>query len=209
MHIEPGLISAAKVMYANIGAVTVLSCYGKALITSPTQCLRTLLAAIFFSLFMQSFHLSVGPSELHFVGAMAMYLTLGFVPTLFGFATGLLLQGFLFDPQDLPHLAVNSLSLIMPLITVHAAKQRLGWNQLNWQTILKLDAVYYSGVAAMVGFWLLLADAATPFSAWATWASSYLTVVIIEPLVTLAAVALLQHYQRSTLVRLCFSVNPE
>ena len=207
MHIEPGLISAVKVMGANIGAVSLLSYYGKSVITSPTQCLRALLAAIFFSLFMQSFHLSVGPSELHFVGAMAMYLTLGFLPTLVGFAAGLLLQGVLFEPQDLPHLAVNSLSLIIPLITVHFVKRRLEWNALNWQTIIKLDAIYYSGVAVMVGFWLSLADAATPLAAWATWAASYLAIVIIEPVVTLASVRLLQRYRDSKLVQICFAVS--
>ncbi|MCP4238453.1 MAG: energy-coupling factor ABC transporter permease [Aestuariibacter sp.] len=207
MHIEPGLISAVKVMGANIGAVSLLSYYGKSVITSPTQCLRSLLAAIFFSLFMQSFHLSVGPSELHFVGAMAMYLTLGFLPTLVGFAAGLLLQGVLFEPQDLPHLAVNSLSLIIPLITVHFVKRRLEWNALNWQTIIKLDAIYYSGVAVMVGFWLSLADAATPLAAWATWAASYLAIVIIEPVVTLASVRLLQRYRDSKLVQICFAVS--
>ena len=47
------------------------------------------LAAVFFSLFMEAFHMPVGPSELHFVGASAVYFVFGFLPALFGFAIGL------------------------------------------------------------------------------------------------------------------------
>ena len=61
------------------------------LLRKPQRLLRTLLAALFFSVFMQSFHTPAGASELHFIGAMPIYLTLGFVPTLLGFGLGLLL----------------------------------------------------------------------------------------------------------------------
>lgn len=212
MHIEPGLVAPAKVLIANVSALGLLGFYSRGLVSQPADLIRTLLAALFFSVFMQGFHLSVGPSELHFVGAMAMYLTLGFLPTLYGFALGLLLQGLVFDPIDLPHLAVNSLSLILPLLAVHyglgrrlrdaARGQRIGW-----ATILKLDAAYYTGVTLMVGFWLALADVATPFAAWATFAASYLAIVAIEPLVTYGALRLLKRHEDRPLVATCFSVG--
>ena len=213
MHIEPGFIAQTKVMLANVSAVGVLIYYAKDLLRKPADVVRTLLAAVFFSLFMQSFHMSVGPSELHFVGAMAMYLMLGFLPTLFGFALGLLLQGLLFEPMDLPHLAVNSLSLILPLIAVHytaGRKLRDAKNdhRIGWRTILKLDAMYYSGVTAMVGFWLLAADVATPFSAWAAFATSYLVIVAFEPVFTYATLQLLKRYEHTRLVDTCFAVKP-
>jgi len=212
MHIEPGLIVQAKVMLANISALGVIGYYAKDLLKQPADVVRTLLAAVFFSLFMQSFHVSVGPSELHFVGAMVMYLTLGFLPTLLGFALGLLLQGLLFDPMDLQHLAVNALSLVLPLIAVHFTLGRklrdTANNRLRWQTILKLDAMYYSGVTAMVGFWLLAANVATPFAAWAAFAMSYLIIVAIEPVVTYGVIRLLKRYEHKRLVDLCFAVKP-
>jgi cobalt/nickel transport system permease protein len=210
MHIEPGFIAQAKVMLANVSAIGLLGYYVKDLIRQPADIIRTLLAALFFSLFMQSFHVSVGPSELHFVGAMAMYLTLGFLPTLLGFTAGLLLQGLLFDPMDLPHLAVNSLSLMLPLIAVHytvGRKLRNAGGRVGWAAILKLDAMYYGGVTTMVGFWLLIADVPTPFAAWAAFAGSYLTIVAVEPLVTYSAVRLLKHYQHTRLVDACFAVK--
>lgn len=212
MHIEPGYISQAKIMLANTSALGVLAYYVKDLITRPTDIVRTLLAAVFFSLFMQGFHMNIGPSELHFVGAMAIYLTLGFIPALFGFALGLLLQGLLFNPADLVHLAVNSLSLIVPLITVHYTLGRklsdaMAGQRINWRAILKLDALYYSGVTAMVGFWLLASDVATPFSAWAAFASSYLVIVAVEPLFTYAVVLLLKRHEDKPLVNTCFAVK--
>ncbi|NCS64708.1 MAG: cobalamin biosynthesis protein CbiM [Hydrogenophilales bacterium CG03_land_8_20_14_0_80_62_28] len=212
MHIEPGYIAQAKIMLANTSALGVLAYYAKDLIARPADILRTLLAAVFFSLFMQAFHMNIGPSELHFVGAMAIYLTLGFIPTLFGFALGLLLQGLLFDTADLVHLGVNSLSLIVPLITVHYTLGRklsdtMTGRRINWRTILKLDASYYGGVTAMVGFWLLVSDVATPFSAWAAFASSYLAIVAIEPLFTYALVRLLKRHENTPLVNTCFTVK--
>lgn len=208
MHIEPGFIAQAKIVLANVAASGMLLTYAKSLITRPADIVRSVIAALFFTVFMQSFSMSVGPSELHFVGAMAIYLTLGFIPTLMGFAIGLLLQGLIFNPSDLMHLAVNSLSLIMPLLAVHyglARKLREG-NELSFKSILKLDAVYYSGLAAMVGFWLMIGDVATPFAAWATWASTYLVIVAVEPVFTYATVRLLKNHQHKNWVNTCFAV---
>ncbi len=211
MHIEPGIIAQAKVMVANIGAAGVLLTYAKDLIKNPADIVRMLVAAVFFSLFMQAFHVQAGPSELHFVGAMVIYLTLGFVPTLIGFAVGLLLQGVLFDPMDLQHLAVNSLTLIVPLIAVHytlGRKLREQGNVITWKNIVKLDAMYYSGVTVMVGFWLAMSNVATSFSAWAAFASSYLVLVACEPLLTYAALRLLKRHEGSKIVDICFAVKP-
>lgn len=211
MHIEPGIIAQAKVMAANAGAAGLLLTYAKDLLKNPADIVRMLVAAVFFSLFMQSFHVKVGPSELHFVGAMVIYLTLGFVPTLIGFAVGLLLQGVLFEPLDLPHLAVNSLSLILPLIAVHytlGRKLREQDTAITWKNILKLDALYYSGVTAMVGFWLAISNVATSFAAWATFASSYLVLVACEPLLTYTVLRLLKRHEGSRIVDICFAVKP-
>ncbi|MDP1996152.1 MAG: energy-coupling factor ABC transporter permease, partial [Gallionella sp.] len=127
-----------------------------------------------------------------------------------GFAVGLLLQGVLFEPLDLPHLAVNSLSLIVPLIAVHytlGRKLREQGAVITWKNILKLDALYYSGVTAMVGFWLAMGDVATPLSAWAAFAASYLVIVACEPLLTYAALRLLKRHESSRIVDVCFAVK--
>ena len=120
MHIEPGYVASAKIVVANIATVALLGSQSIRLLKKPQLIVRSLIAGVFFTLFMQVFHLQVGPSELHFLGAMPIYLALGFVPALFGFAIGLAAQGLLFEPTDLLHLGVNTLSLAVPLMVVHA-----------------------------------------------------------------------------------------
>jgi cobalt/nickel transport system permease protein len=193
MHIEPGVLNAAKILAANAGAVAVLAAHAPGLIRRPGEIVKFLLAAAFFSLFMEIYHLPVGPSELHFIGASAVYFLFGFLPTLFGFAFGLLLQGALFEPQDLIHLGVNSLSLIVPLVAVHAAMGRRFFaegadkREVNWKRIAAFDAAYYAGVTGMVGFWLLLGEETTPLADWATFAAYYAPLVLLEPVFTWAA----------------------
>lgn len=209
MHIEPGLIAQVKLAMANVVASGMLLTYARELLKRPADIIRTLIAAVFFTVFMQSFHMQVGPSELHFIGAIAMYLTLGFIPTLLGFAAGLLLQGLVFDPMDLPHLAVNTLSLVLPLLTVHytlGRKLREG-AKVSFKQIVSMDAMYYGGVVAMVGFWLSFASVATPLAAWATFASSYLIVVMVEPVFTYATVRLLKRNEDKAWVNTCFAVS--
>ncbi len=206
MHIEPGYVSATKIALANITAIGLLGSQSLQLIRQPQLIVRTLLAAVFFTFFMQLYHLPVGPSELHFVGAMPIYLTLGFVPTLIGFGLGLLLQGLVFTPTDLVHLGINTLSLAVPLCLLHATLgKRL--QKLNVKTILTLDAAYYSGVTLMVGFWLAIGEVATPFAAWAGFAASYISLVLIEPVFTWVIVKGLARYKDSNVLRYCFDLR--
>lgn len=210
MHIEPGYIIAAKVAIANGVAVSMVAYYARFLVTNPTNIIKTLLAALFFSLFMQSFHMPVGPSELHFVGASVMYFLLGFVPTILGFSLGLLLQGLLFEPADLIHLGVNSLSLMIPLVAVHFALGKHFFEQkakLSWANILKFDAMYYAGVTSMVGFWLLVSQVETPFMAWLTFTASYISIVAFEPVFTYFTVKVMKKYGEKPMISQIFSVE--
>lgn len=206
MHIEPGYISVAKVAAANVGAVALLGSQARQLLLRPSLILRTAIAALLFTVLMESFFMPVGPSELHLVGAMPIYLLFGFVPTLLGFGLGLLLQGLLFHPTDLVNLGVNTLSLAVPLVVLHATLGRRT-GKLDVRTILKLDGAYYAGVTLMVGFWLSMGEVATPFSAWLRFASSYLLLVACEPLLTYAAVRFMQRHAQLPLVRLCFDLR--
>jgi len=206
MHIEPGYVSAAKIALANIAAIGVLGSQSLQLVRQPQLIVRTLLATVFFTFFMQMFYIPVGPSELHFVGAMPIYLTLGFVPTLIGFGLGLLLQGLLFNPADLVHLGINFLSLAAPLALLHATLGKRV-QKLDVKTILKLDAAYYSGVTLMVGFWLSIGEVATPLAAWAAFAASYISIVLIEPVFTWVIVKGLARYKDSSVLRYCFDLR--
>jgi cobalt/nickel transport system permease protein len=213
MHIEPGVLNAGKVLSANVAAISALTAYLPSLFRKPTELVKIALAAVFFSCFMEVFHMPVGPSELHFVGASAVYFVFGFLPTLFGFAIGLLLQGLFFEPQDLVHLGVNSLSLIVPLVAVHTFYGRRYFGEdaaktrMNWSDIVKFDAAYYAGVTGMVAFWLSLAQTATPFASWALFAVSYLPLVFCEPIFTYAVLKLVGRLGPESPIRKLTAVN--
>jgi len=175
MHIKPGTIAPTKV--------------GKELFLHPTTIMRTVLAAIFFLLPMQSFPMGTEASAWHFVGALPVYLLLGFIPALFGFGLSLLLQGGWFGPADLSQLAMNSLSLLLPLIAVHFTLTRklstmTNGHHIRWQSILKLEAGYYAGVTGMAGLWLLITSASMPFAAWGIFAASCVAIVALESVFT-------------------------
>ncbi len=207
MHIEPGLLAQPKLIFAAGAAIAVFTPYLPTLLKTPKLWLRTVLAAVFFSVFMESFFLHVGPSELHFVAAMPIYLAFGFVPTLFAFGLGLLLQGLLFEPQDLAHIAVNSLSLAVPLIAMHyTVGRRL--KEVTWGTVLKLDGIYYAGVVSMVGFWLTQAEVPVSVADWAVFASSYIPLIILEPVFTLAILWALRGSGQTKVGAVCFENQP-
>ena len=202
MHIEIGILSQDKIAYASVAATALLGAHSAGWLKSPTTWLRTALAAFFFSALMQAWHMPIGPSELHMVGAMPIYLLFGFVPTLFGFGIGLLLQGLVFEPQDLAHLSVNFLSLAVPLVVLHHGMGRK-LSTLTLANVCKLDAVYYTGVTLMVGFWLSISNTATPVADWALFASSYVSLVLIEPVLTVVLTLGVRHLKNSRWAALC------
>lgn len=195
MHIEIGIIDPVRITAANVAALSLFAAQTPALVRDPATVIKALAAALVFSVLMQSWHLSVGPSELHLIGATTIYLLFGFRPTMMGFGLGLALQT-LIEPQDLLHIGVNSLSLMVPLIAVHASFGHRLFGQavaerFTFARVLRLDAIYYAGVAAMVGFWLLLSNTATPFADWARWAIAYMPVFAAEAMITFGVVTLI------------------
>jgi cobalt/nickel transport system permease protein len=206
MHIEPGILSAPQIAAANATAVATLAAYSGGLLRRPLDIARTLLAAAAFSLLMEVWHQPVGPSELHFIGASTIYFLFGFVPTLFGFAIGLALQALLFEPQDMLHLGVNALSLMLPLIAAHTLIGRRiaagGANApISWASVMRFDAVYYGGVVAMVGFWLAGGNTQTSLSDWALFAAAYLPIVLCEPIMTAAVLRAVRRLDTQSPVR--------
>lgn len=206
MHIEPGVLNAAKIVYANAAAAGAVLSQGRALLRAPYLIGATLLAAFFFSILMEVYHVKIGPSELHFIGASLIYTVFGFVPTMLGFALGLLWQGLLFEPGDLVHLGVNALSLIIPLIATHALVGRHFFasenkTAISWIAIVRFDALYYAGVVAMVGFWLSLGEQQTAFTAWLTFALAYAPLIFCEPVFTAITIKLLKRIEGLALMQ--------
>ncbi len=200
MHIEPGVVDGAKILLSygtaalSIGFLAkksfdsikkhgVVQLLGKSVFT-------TLLVFIFFEILPK---FPVGISEVHFIFGSSLLLLFGFAPPAIGLSLGLLAQGALFAPGDLPQYFINVTTLLAPLfamafIAEKALPNNVAYKDLRYLDVLTLSAVYQSGIIAWVAFWAFYGSGfgAENISAVYTFALAYITVVVIEPVVDLA-----------------------
>ncbi|NAZ37621.1 energy-coupling factor ABC transporter permease [Rubellimicrobium sp. CFH 75288] len=198
MHIEPGLVTGAKLA---LGAATAAGSATVALRLSWEDLRRrglfslaaraglaTAATLVFFELLPSQ---PVGVSEVHLILGSALFLILGAAPAALGLALGLLLQGLLFEPADLPQYGMNVTTLLVPLFALAWVAGRTipagtRYADLRYGDVLKLSATYQGGVVAWVAFWAFWGQGAEVAGAVATFAAAYLVVVLIEPVVDLA-----------------------
>lgn len=204
MHIEPGVVDGTKILLsyataAGAGGLAVAMAretikndggFG-ALIT------RSVLAtACVFCFFEVLFKYPVGVSEVHLILGATLYLILGAGPTAIGLALGLLAQGLIFAPLDLPQYFMNVTTLIVPLWAVSRLSRRIvpegtAYVDLRYRQVLALSGVYQGGIIAWVAFWAFYGQGfgAENLANIAAFGGAYLTVIVLEPLVELAVLA--------------------
>lgn len=203
MHIEPGLVAGSKLLlgYAT-SAVAVLAVSKLALAEARTQGAVPLLAragmasALVLVFFEVLPHFPVGVSEVHFIMGSTLYLLLGAAAAGTGLAAGLLIQGLLFQPQDLAQYGMNVTTLLMPLLAIDAVARRIiakdtAYVDLRYSQALALSTTFQAGVVSWVVFWALLGHGveADNLASIVTFAGAYATVLLIEPVVDLVALA--------------------
>ena len=209
MHVSPGVVEGSKlllsyatgaaslVLAAKLARDTVRSDGGmKALIWRSLA--TTAQVLIFFQVLP---HYVAGLSEVHFIFGAALYLVFGAGPTAIGLAAGLLLQGWLFQPSDLPQYFINVTTLIVPLwFVAFLAKRVVAHNtpyvDMKYPQMLALSFGYQGGVILVVAFWCLYGKGfgASNISAILWFGLNYLIVIVFEPIVSLAALALAKKY---------------
>lgn len=204
MHIEPGVVNGAKIvlsyataagagLYALKLTADTLRKQGFASLAARTAVTTTAV----FSFFEILPHFSVGVSEVHFIFGSTLFLIFGAAPAALGLALGLLLQGLFFVPTDLPQYGMNLTTILVPLFAIAALSQRIiprdtAYVDLHYRQALSLSSAYQAGIVAWVAFWALYGQGfgAANLHAIATFAASYMTVILVEPLVDLAVLAL-------------------
>jgi Cobalt uptake substrate-specific transmembrane region len=203
MHIEPGLVDSSKIILsyataAAAGAVavkTVVKSIGYTGVLSLT--VRSLIAAVGALVFFEVLpHFPVGVSEVHFILGSTLFLILGAAPSAVGLALGLLLQGLLFSPTDLPQYGMNVTTLLVPLFALHVLARRIiapgtAYVDLTYRQALTLSTAYQGGVVAWVAFWAIYGagSGAENVASVVSFGSVYLSVVLIEPLIDLVVLA--------------------
>jgi ABC-type Co2+ transport system permease subunit len=200
MHIEPGLVTGEKLALA---AATAAVAGSLAIVHIrrdiaerglPSLLVRMLIAMALVLVFFQILpHFSAGISEVHFIFGTTLFLVLGSAATACGLAGGLLVQGLLFHPQDLPQYAMNVTTLLLPLFAMSAVAKRIipgtmAYVDLKYSQALTLSMTYQAGIVAWVAFWAIYGNgfAAENLQAIGAFAAAYASVLLIEPLVDLA-----------------------
>ncbi|WFU14758.1 energy-coupling factor ABC transporter permease [Bradyrhizobium sp. CB3481] len=203
MHIEPGIVTGAKLVLGYATAAVAGGCALKLAAETVREqgivsfAVRTVATTVLvFSFFELLPHFRVGVSEVHFILGSTLFLLFGAAPAAFGIALGLLLQGLFFAPADLPQYGMNVTTLLVPLIAIRALAGRIiprntAYVDLQYRQALALSTAYQSGIVMWVAFWALYGAgfAAENLTSIASFAASYAVVVVIEPLADLAVLA--------------------
>lgn len=203
MHIEPGIVDGAKMVLGYVTATGAIGYSAKLALDTVKRdgvsplALRALIAAVLvFSFFQVLPHFPVGVSEVHFILGSTLFLIFGAGPAAIGLAAGLLVQGLLFAPADLPQYGMNVTSLLVPLLLVDAMARRVipantPYKDVSYGQAFKLSTAYQGGVVAWVAFWAFYGQGfgAENLAQVASFGAAYMGVVMVEPLVDLAVLA--------------------
>lgn len=203
MHIEPGLVDPVKMTLAYATAAgaagyTAKLTWEAAQQKGPASVLARAVLATFavFCFFELLPHYPVGVSEVHFILGSTLLLILGAAPAAIGLAVGLLLQGLLFAPFDLPQYAANITTLLVPLFAIKIVADRIipsatPYVDLSYKQAFLLSTTYQGGVVAWVAFWAFYGQGfgAENLASVGLFGGAYMMVVLVEPLADLAILA--------------------
>lgn len=210
MHIEPGLVDNTKLFLSYGTAAASLGYAAKLALDTIRKdgaaalWLRTLLATALVFCFFEVFpHRPVGVSEVHLILGTTLLLLFGAAPAAMGLAGGLLVQGLFFAPFDLPQFGMNVTTLLVPLLATAALARRViadnvAYVDVRYSQALKLSLAYQGGIVAWVAFWALYGQGmgAGNLLSIGTFGAAYMTVVLLEPLVDLAVLAVAKKLYR-------------
>jgi hypothetical protein len=203
MHIEPGIVNGAKLLLsygtaAAAGGLTLKFAVDSIRTTGVASlAARAGLATVAtFAFFVLLPKFPVGVSEVHLILGSTLFLIFGAAPAAIGLALGLLAQGLLFAPLDLPQYAMNVTTLLVPLYALHMLAKRIiapgtAYVDLKYRQALALSATYQGGIVAWVAFWAFYGQGMTAetMAAVGAFGAAYMTVIILEPLVDLGVLA--------------------
>ncbi len=204
MHIEPGVVDGARIILSYGTAAASVGLLGKMALDTirhdsgvtalATRSLAT--TALVFCFFELLPHYPVGVSEVHLILGSTLFLIFGAGPAAIGLSLGLLLQGLLLAPFDLPQYGMNVTTLLVPLwgLSLLAKKiipPRTPYVEVTYWQALALSTAYQGGIVAWVAFWAFYGNGfgAENLASVGTFGAAYMTVILLEPLVDLGVLA--------------------
>ncbi len=204
MHIEPGMVEASKIGLSYVTAGGAFALIGKMSLDYLKEngmlslIIKVVLSTIAVFVFFQVFpHAPVGVSEVHLIMGSTIFLLFGLAPAAIGLAVGLLIQGVFFAQFDLPQYGMNVTTLIIPMIAMSAMAKRIiapntAYKDLTYTQALKLSSTYQAGIVTWVAFWAFYGQGfgAEALSSVGLFGVAYMSVILIEPVLDLAVLAL-------------------
>lgn len=203
MHMEPGIVDGTKIVLsyataAGAAGQALRLAFGRGADHAASLALRSLFAtALVFSFFEVLPHVPVGISEVHLILGSTLLLLFGAVPAAVGLAGGLAVQGLFFAPYDLPQYFMNVTTLLVPLFAIEVVARRIipagtAYVDLTYGQVARLSFTYQGGIVAWVAFWAFYGRGfgAETLTSVTTFGAAYMLVVLVEPLVDLAVLAL-------------------
>jgi len=218
MHIEPGVVTGAKMIlgYATAGGTIVA---GAKLAWDNIKengiisfLLKSLIAtAVVFSCFEILPHYPVGVSEVHLILGTTIFLIFGVAPAMVGLALGLLIQGVFFAPFDLPQYGINVTTLLASMLLLNYASKKIipsntPYKDISYSQLLKMSIIWEGSIVSWVAFWAFYGQGfgAENIHNVLIFGGAYMLVVILEPLIDLAILALVKAFYKSNSCSILF-----
>ncbi|MDN3680539.1 energy-coupling factor ABC transporter permease [Vibrio tapetis subsp. quintayensis] len=209
MHIEPGLVSPEKIIlsYATatgaLGYLATIYWQEKIIRGSLSLLLRSLVATLLvFGFFEVLPHHAIGVSEVHLILGSTLFLIFGPAAAGVGLVFGLLTQGMLFAPFDLPQFGMNVTTLLVPLFAMSLLAKKVipiqtAYVDLTFSQAFRLSVSYQGGIVVWVAFWALYGQGmgAENLQSIASFGLAYMSVILIEPFIDLGILALAKFAQ--------------
>ncbi|MEX3010630.1 energy-coupling factor ABC transporter permease [Hoeflea sp. TYP-13] len=204
MHIEPGVVDGAKIVLSYATAAASVGLVAKMAIDTIRNdggfgalAMRSVAASLLVFCFFEVLpHYPVGVSEVHFILGSTLYLIFGAGPAAIGLAAGLLLQGVMFAPFDLPQYGINITTLLVPLWAVSLLAKRIipartPYVEVKYWQTLALSTAYQGGIVSWVAFWAFYGNGfgAENLGAVGSFGVAYMAVILLEPVADLAVLA--------------------
>lgn len=201
MHVEPGVVDGAKIALSYATAIGAAGLIGKMALDTikhdggvSALAVRSVISTILVFVFFQVLpHYPVGVSEVHFILGSTLFLLFGGGAAAIGLAAGLLIQGVLFAPIDLPQYGINLTTLIVPLWAVSMLAKRIiapktAYVDLTYKQALTLSTTFQAGTVGWVAFWAFYGQGfgAENLANVASFGAAYMLVILVEPVADLA-----------------------
>ena len=211
MHIEPGVVSGAKMFLSYGTATAVIGTSAKLAWDNIKEngiisfLVKTIISTmIVFSCFEILPHYPIGVSEVHLILGTTIFLIFGVAPAAFGLALGLLIQGVFFAPFDLPQYGINVTTLLASILALNLVAKKVipkdtPYKDITYSQLLKLSIAWEGSIVAWVAFWAFYGQGfgAENLHNVFIFGASYMGVVIIEPLIDLAVLAAVKAFYKT------------